>query len=628
MLRARPSTRITIAILGCATAIAAQVGPRPDRHAGYASFNLFDRQPVNVSVITKSVHPLGVQKLGNFIYVTGRGKGPVTVGPHTVYVFDLKGKLVRSFNQNPQTKGTRWGWRDMATDGIGLFAGFDFGIHFVDTTGKLVNRVRAKNGMQTLAKNPIPNPTGLTASRALAYNPEGNRGNGSLWVANFTSDLVEIDLNGSVLRRFPASTNTPRWWLYGLAWNPATKTLWGNSAPQGGPIREIDPSTGKYTSHVPIRRFRAGADAGGMCGIPGPNGSFSLLAMSQGSGKLTATMVGYRVDRAKALPGETEARMLNAVGPGPLNSSFPKRFVTTPQAVRMGFDTSRDSSLLGRPGALFLNFGPDAKKLGVTPGFPELLAIWPASIPPGAGVIILSTAVLPRPLPFNIPKLPFNQGDRIRMQMIYFEPKSPNFFVETNQVAWDFETFPVIVRAEGPNSFNSNENFGFFSVQNHGAIWIEEITFDWVGSSNQAHFNMQFDCDQGGLRNRFDAGNSKQAGCSGTYRNNSDVATGLIYDAQNTIKGVSCDASSNSGFIATNRVGSTGASYRTLKFRFANRKFKLGARFEFDCDTDFGGGIRGGDMEGMVVTIKLGPARTLKGELKKVSNNLSELKFR
>ena len=57
-----------------------------------------------------------------------------------------------------------------------------------------------------------------------------------------------------------------------------------------------------------------------------------------------------------------------------------------------------------------------------------------------------------------------------------------------------------------------------------------------------------------------------------------------------------------------------GDDWRTLFFRFSPGAF-AGKTFEFDCDTDGGQGVSGGDMEGMVVTITLEGGEVLTGEL-------------
>ena len=137
---------------------------------------------------------------------------------------------------------------------------------------------------------------------------------------------------------------------------------------------------------------------------------------------------------------------------------------------------------------------------------------------------------------------------------------------------------------------------------------------------------MEFDCDQTGMADIFWLGNgSGTSPCRGTYRNGSDTATGLVYDASNTHK-VTCGGKTyNCGFIGTNPT--TAPSYKTLKFRFATAKFGKGKKFEFDADTDGGMGVNGGSMVGMKITIKTLSNKTFTGTLKTVSATISREKL-
>lgn len=598
-----------------------------DQKAGYGAFNFPNRGSIDVEAPTSSIQLLGVQKIGALYYVTGRGNGSTQTPPHTVYVINGAGTLVRQFPQDSATSTSTWGWRDMATDGTVLMAGYEGGVHVINpTTGAKVNTIKAKNGNQTITANPIVIGTGgPTVYRGLAYDPDGNGGKGSLWTGNFGNDLIEFDLSGTVLRRYAATTNSPAWSIYGLAWDPGRKTLWCNSAPNQGPLAEIDPATGKFTGQT-VNRAQPGTAQGGLCAVPDANGGLSLIGLDQGA---PDAITSYRVHRTGTFDGWTEARMTNAVSPGALNDLGPKIFVQTPQNIQFGYDLSGDATLTGRPGLLFINAGPGAQGEGRTPTFTELVAKWPLSTPPDAGVILLPTTLSAAAVPLTIPSIPgIMVGDRIRMQTVYFEPKSPISWVETNQVLWEFSDQTIVIRAQGSNSFNSNASFGFFSVQNRGAAGIEELTFSWVNSSNTGQGTMRFDTNQTGMADRFDGGNSTTTGCLGTYRNNCDVSCGLIYDMMNNIT-PTCDASANSGVIGSD-AGTAAGDYRTLKWRFKPQTFNLGKTFEFDCDTDGGVGTNGSSMDGLIVTIKLIGNRTVTGELRAVQGNanLSRLSFK
>jgi len=112
---------------------------------------------------------------------------------------------------------------------------------------------------------------------------------------------------------------------------------------------------------------------------------------------------------------------------------------------------------------------------------------------------------------------------------------------------------------------------------------------------------MVFDTDQVGMADRFDAGDSTTTGCQGTYRNASDVATGLDYSGTAASP---CDATAQLGWVGSN-PGANPGEFRTLTFAFQPGRFFNFARLEFDCDTDGGVGVNGGAMDGLVVTATL-----------------------
>ncbi len=79
-------------------------------------------------------------------------------------------------------------------------------------------------------------------------------------------------------------------------------------------------------------------------------------------------------------------------------------------------------------------------------------------------------------------------------------------------------------------------------------------------------------------------------------------ATGLIYGGTQVS---TCDPSAQTGWIAIN-PGAVPNNWRTLSFSFAPRMFAVD-RFVFDVDTDgtTTGPQSGGDMKGLMVTIRL-----------------------
>lgn len=195
----------------------------------------------------------------------------------------------------------------------------------------------------------------------------------------------------------------------------------------------------------------------------------------------------------------------------------------------------------------------------------------------------------------------------------------------------------ITVECNGSNSFNSNTSSGFFSVTNANPDprkSIVKLTFDWEDSSNAGQSTMVFDCDQTGMADAFwygrDAASNSGCGMSGTYRNGSDTAAGLIYDP--AITGVthltapcSTDPTENSG--AEPELMTVNNSFRTLHWRFTPDTFYNGVTLEMDVDTDGGVGIGGDDMAGMVVTIELRDGSIVQGEIQAVASDLGRLEL-
>ncbi|MSR38786.1 MAG: hypothetical protein EXS02_08130 [Planctomycetes bacterium] len=165
---------------------------------------------------------VAVSSVDGHVFVSAAGT--FGAAPHLLYEFDATGSL-RSHLQPAAQSTTALGMRDLEFDGRSILGGSEVGVLVCDTSGSLVNVVLAANGPQ-----PIVQPIGgaalqqLGVLRAIALDPAGNGGNGSLFVANFGSPILECALNGSILRTIPNGG----WQAYGLALDPATRNLWVN----------------------------------------------------------------------------------------------------------------------------------------------------------------------------------------------------------------------------------------------------------------------------------------------------------------------------------------------------------------------------------------------------------------
>ncbi|MEM7202874.1 MAG: hypothetical protein AAF628_21630 [Planctomycetota bacterium] len=592
---------LLISIAPAAALVTGVSAQQPDPGTGFGAQRI---GPNNIQGAVANDAALGIVELNGEYFVSARGA--LGVPPHKVFVLDAAGRFVRVFNQSQQSNSNSvWGYRDGATDGTRVAFGYEDGIEIINANnGTVAGTFHGQSITSPIAI--AGNPLGT--HRGVAFNPAGNGGNGSFWVGDFGANIYEITLQGNILRQLAPPAGG--WWVYGLAIDAngtasaADDSLWVSSAPNEGDIRELDLGTGQWTG-ASIRRNQATSAQGGLDGVGsnvlGGTGSFGLVALDQGD--LNDSFSIYRVDRDSQNPGQNEGILLAGVGGGPTSNDRTRYFWFMPSTWEMDWDTSGDPALLGRPGVFVINAGPGPLPDLQYPGFPELVPLlFPA--------IFLST-VVGVPVSFPIPAMGLSSGDQIRVQTAYFEPRlRDNQLAMSNQVFW--ERREIVVMADGLDSFNSDTSRGFWSVTNYGNDPITEITLDWAASTAPGKSSYVFDTNESAMADRFDAGNSTTPGCSGTYRNNSHITSGLIFDGQNTVLGVPCNPSSNCGWIGTNQSGPNG-SYRTLRFRFTPGPFENGVRFEFDCDVDVstpGAQIGASDMGGLIVTIRTRAGRT------------------
>ena len=153
----------------------------------------------------------------------------------------------------------------------------------------------------------------------------------------------------------------------------------------------------------------------------------------------------------------------------------------------------------------------------------------------------------------------------------------------------------VVLRAQGENTFNSDTSTGFFAVAHNdpsrAGLRISGLILDASGT------DQNFDTDQDNIGGRFDGGDRGAPGCGNTYRNGTEVVTGLIYAG--TDASICDPGASGTGWVSSNPT-STAATVDTLEFRFDD--FQFGEVFEFDADTD-GPTNAGDDMAGIRVTV-------------------------
>ena len=211
--------------------------------------------------------------------------------------------------------------------------------------------------------------------------------------------------------------------------------------------------------------------------------------------------------------------------------------------------------------------------------------------------------------PLNIPLVSPFANVVVAIQMAVIDPgASPDgfFLSAANEFHVTLPNQTVIVEAIGANSYNQTTTSGYWRVTHTGLSPspIQSVTFDWTTANNGTQQGRLFDIDQTGMANITIFGNGASP-CNGTYRNNTDLATGLIYDASNSFINYATGGCTGGhcGFVSSNPAAST--SPKTLQWNFAPGQFAY-ETFEFDVDTDNGfSNHRGSDQAGLHVTVVL-----------------------
>lgn len=197
--------------------------------------------------------------------------------PHVIYGFDAAGTW--TLDEPQQVAGAQssaWGYRDGAFDGTYTYWGWETGVarHNADGSG----------GTQIISGG---GPNGMW--RALAYDPTGDGGNGSLWTCSWGTRLVEVDMAGNQLNWYP---NNYAWSLYGLAYDDSDGNLWAHHSDPGedfpAEIFKIDTSNGNI---IPGTRFYSHFNWPGGT-IPGNFAIQGGLSTQDGTGLVVAILQG------------------------------------------------------------------------------------------------------------------------------------------------------------------------------------------------------------------------------------------------------------------------------------------------------------------------------------------------
>jgi hypothetical protein len=163
-------------------------------------------------------------------WVTCRGVAVSGVTKHRLFEFDSTGKLVGNYDQpsavwydttkTPAT-GSSWGIRDLASNGLYIYGGCENTV-----TGNKVFAFNVVTKKWDATKDwKVPAATGNSTVRALAFDPNGNKGKGSMWSTNWSGALEEFAQDGTMLRKLtgpPIASPSS----YGACYDPVRKTVW------------------------------------------------------------------------------------------------------------------------------------------------------------------------------------------------------------------------------------------------------------------------------------------------------------------------------------------------------------------------------------------------------------------
>jgi hypothetical protein len=541
-------------------------------------------------------------------------------GPHLIYKLDRHGNLLGSFAQPAVHDGSGFGIRDLEWDGQSLLGGSEAGISVFATDGTLAAGVVAANGVRPIVQ-PIRGAVAnqLAVFRAIALDPAGNGGNGSLLVADFGSPIYEIDLAGAILRTFP----NQGWSAYGLAIDPVTGDVWVHAGPNGE-IEELARATMTPTG----RRLRPITDgAPGGLALASPQAGdhepwanrAAFVHLVQGSEDRIAVQ---RLHLFAGVHGWSEPVLEVGKNSLPPSRELVPFWVGDTLTFRV---VDPIGTRVGWPAWVLFNVYLDANRDAYTdlsPVIPGTGVMWEhrtlnaASVPGtpnwwAAAVLVGSTYAWS--IPVSVPLL---GGDLFRVQAVYIEPSSPQAQIaSTNEGNW--QAVPgergIVVAAEGATSFHAGQGTPFWRVRSdsghgHGAILAVELSTVGAGGTAALH---RFDIDQNGMNDRFDGGNSTAPGFLGTYRNGSAALCGLDFLAPGVHVAPFHQAGQSAGAGFSVPPDASG-NVPDLRFRFT--AFTPGKVFEFDCDTD-GGPPSGADHDGLIVRVTTANSGVLTGVL-------------
>lgn len=223
-----------------------------------------------------------------------------------------------------------------------------------------------------------------------------------------------------------------------------------------------------------------------------------------------------------------------------------------------------------------------------------------------------------------------NPGDVVRFQAI-FEQADPAVMMgsaglrSTNVVEFTVAETPLGAEVEATGAANCCAPGPFWRITNNNMtmLSITQVTISTIDSSQQGVRNLFIDVDQAFTDgSQFLFGDGAGLASTGTYRNNTEVDTGLVFGSTNTygvgaMMGVPGSATASCGWSTTSLTSAAPASgvafVQDVTFDFTS--FEPGDVFEWDMDIDGLVAPGGQDLAGVHVTITWSDGSVTRGEL-------------
>ena len=585
---------------------------QPQNNAGFGGVY----RTINIESLTGGQAALGCADVGSLTFITtGDTSGSSN---HKIYAVDSANNVVATLAQPAIHSSSTWGMRDLCTDGVHIAGGSEAGISILTQAGSLATTWGGQTITQPITGSIL---TAIGVPRGLAWDGAAAGGAGRFYTVNHESDIFEFDIQGNITGSF---TNAG-WSGTGLAIDPRTGNLWIDGSQARGDLIEIDRSggSGQPTGNR-VARCVSGALGGGLspasntANVHAPwSSEFCLLSLSQGN---PDTLAVHRIHLGNGRAGWDDCR-LNI---GTNGNWFGHEYAEFGSGDLLGLHVIAPSA--GQTGQsiwTIFNFPP----YSATDDLTDLTGIYP-----GAGVLIehrthnsaslaaptnifaqipMATGQIQTiPLP---PTFPVSNGLLLRAQALMVDLSLADPITSTNE-AFFRGAMPqtgILVEAVGANSFDVDPHRGFWRIRHLGGhAAIHSVALDWTLTTEPGQHSMLFDIDQDLRGHRHDAGNGVT--CPGTYRNGSDLTTGLDYTYPGNHTTSCATGNENAGFSID--VG-TGNAAQRLTYRFIGSMFQTGQQLDFDCDTDGGTGVAGSAMAGLTVHIELVDGTLLNGTL-------------